>query len=107
MAIGRKEKALILWFRTCLHCQVAQACWSLRAKKRWCLSGTPLQNAIDDLFSYMRFLRFAPFDDFGHFRLHVKEPAARASAQGFQQLQQLLASIMLRRTKSEGKGEGG
>ena len=28
----------------------------LQARARWCLSGTPLQNSVDDLFAYFRFL---------------------------------------------------
>eukprot|EP00775_Hariotina_reticulata_P014056 gene14056-14173_t len=30
----------------------AHAAWALHAKHRWCLSGTPIQNRVDDLFSY-------------------------------------------------------
>jgi SNF2 family DNA or RNA helicase len=32
----------------------AHAAWALRARHRWCLSGTPIQNNINDLFSYFR-----------------------------------------------------
>ncbi|CAN6990904.1 unnamed protein product, partial [Brassica rapa subsp. trilocularis] len=34
--------------------QVARACRILRAKRRWCLSGAPIQNTVDDLYSYFR-----------------------------------------------------
>ena len=34
----------------------ARACFALEARARWCLSGTPLQNSVDDLFAYFRFL---------------------------------------------------
>ena len=32
----------------------ANAAWALVARHRWCLSGTPIQNSLDDLFSYFR-----------------------------------------------------
>lgn len=34
----------------------AHAAFSLRAARRWCLSGTPMQNSLQDLFSYFKFL---------------------------------------------------
>lgn len=76
--------------------QMAHSCWGLRAKRRWCLSGTPMQNSVDDLYSYFRFLRYAPYDDFAQFRKHLKD-----SSTGLQRLQAVLRAIMLRRTKSE------
>jgi len=39
----------------------ARACFALAARRRWCLSGTPLQNRVGELFSLLRFLRAYPF----------------------------------------------
>ena len=39
----------------------AKACFALKADYRWCLSGTPLQNRIGELFSLARFLMIKPF----------------------------------------------
>ncbi|KAI5475780.1 DNA repair protein rad16 [Pseudohyphozyma bogoriensis] len=39
----------------------AKAAFALRAKYRWCLSGTPLQNRVGELYSLIRFLGAAPF----------------------------------------------
>ncbi|XP_057804348.1 helicase-like transcription factor CHR28 isoform X2 [Salvia miltiorrhiza] len=81
--------------------QVARACCSLRAKRRWCLSGTPIQNSIDELFSYFRFLRYDPYNDYKTFGSSIKGPIARDSVKGYQKLQLVLKNIMLRRTKGD------
>ncbi|KAI9841471.1 MAG: DNA repair protein rad16 [Sclerophora amabilis] len=39
----------------------AKACFALKADYKWCLSGTPLQNRIGELFSLLRFLEIQPF----------------------------------------------
>ncbi|KZV41094.1 hypothetical protein F511_14070 [Dorcoceras hygrometricum] len=79
--------------------QVARACCSLRAKRRWCLSGTPIQNSIDELFSYFRFLRYYPYDKYKTFISSIKALISRDSAKGYKKLQVVLTNIMLRRTK--------
>ncbi|KAJ6906919.1 hypothetical protein NC651_017555 [Populus alba x Populus x berolinensis] len=80
--------------------QVALACCSLRAKRRWCLSGTPIQNSIDDLYSYFRFLRYDPYAVYKSFYNTIKVPISRNSLHGYKKLQAVLRAIMLRRTKA-------
>ncbi|KAL0321227.1 UNVERIFIED_CONTAM: Helicase-like transcription factor CHR28 [Sesamum radiatum] len=100
--------AKVGWFRVVLdeaqsiknhRTQVARACWGLRAKRRWCLSGTPIQNAIDDLYSYFRFLRHEPYAVFRTFCEQLKVPIHRSPKNGYKKLQAVLKTIMLRRTK--------
>ncbi|XP_019194750.1 PREDICTED: helicase-like transcription factor CHR28 [Ipomoea nil] len=100
--------ARVSWFRVILDeaqtiknhtTQVARACCSLRAKRRWCLSGTPIQNSIDELFSYFRFLRHDPYADYKTFCSGVKYPIAMNLIQGYKKLQAILRAIMLLRTK--------
>ncbi|KAF8031266.1 hypothetical protein BT93_D0459 [Corymbia citriodora subsp. variegata] len=100
--------AKVGWFRVVLdeaqsiknhRTQVARACWGLRAKRRWCLSGTPIQNAIDDLYSYFRFLRFDPYAVYKTFIANIKTPIQRSPTKGYKKLQAILKTIMLRRTK--------
>ena len=102
-AIGGVE-----WFRVVLdeaqsvknaRSQVAAAVSAVAAKCRWCLSGTPLQNNVDDLFSYFRFLRYEPYGDAASFRALIKEPIRVDPAAGFRRLQAILRAVMLRRTK--------
>ncbi|KAH1056125.1 hypothetical protein J1N35_034190 [Gossypium stocksii] len=101
--------AKVGWFRIVLDeaqsiknhkTQVARACWGLRAKRRWCLSGTPIQNAIDDLYSYFRFLRYDPYAAYKSFCSSIKIPIAKNPAKGYPKLQAILQTIMLRRTKA-------
>ncbi|XP_038981665.1 helicase-like transcription factor CHR28 isoform X2 [Phoenix dactylifera] len=100
--------ARVGWFRVILdeaqsiknhRTQVAGACWGLRAKRRWCLSGTPIQNAVDDLYSYFRFLRYDPYAVYKSFCSTIKMPISKNPANGYKKLQAVLKTIMLRRTK--------
>nr|XP_010924058.1 helicase-like transcription factor CHR28 isoform X2 [Elaeis guineensis] len=100
--------ARVGWFRVILdeaqsiknhRTQVSRACCGLRAKRRWCLSGTPIQNAVDDLYSYFRFLRFDPYASYKSFCSKIKMPINRNPTSGYQKLQTVLKAIMLRRTK--------
>lgn len=42
----------------------AKAVNNLRTQKRWCLSGTPLQNRIGEMYSLIRFLDIEPFSKY-------------------------------------------
>lgn len=104
--------ARVRWFRVVLdeaqtiknhRTKSARACCGLRAKRRWCLSGTPMQNTIDDLYSYFRFLKYEPYSSFSLFRSMIKGPISRGSSQGYKKLQTVLKIILLRRTKGETK----
>lgn len=107
--VDARPLARVGWFRVVLdeaqsiknhRTQVARACWGLRAKRRWCLSGTPIQNAIDDLYSYFRFLRYDPYASYKLFLSTIKAPIQRNSEHGYKKLQAVLKTIMLRRTKA-------
>ncbi|XVE92956.1 hypothetical protein REPUB_Repub01dG0148800 [Reevesia pubescens] len=80
--------------------QVARACSTLRSKRRWCLSGTPIQNAIDDLYSYFRFLKYEPYSVYKGFCNAIKGQIARDYVKGYKKLQAILKIVMLRRTKA-------
>ncbi|KAF9268324.1 hypothetical protein L218DRAFT_995053 [Marasmius fiardii PR-910] len=42
-------------------CNTAKAAFELQGERRWCLSGTPLQNRVGELYSLVRFLGGDPF----------------------------------------------
>lgn len=75
--------------------RVARACFSLRAERRWCLSGTPIQNSVDELFSYFRFLKYDPYDKYKTFVSSIKALISQNSVKGYKKLQGVLRNIML------------
>ena len=57
---------------------------------RWILSGTPIQNSVSDLYSYFRFLKWAPFDKQGVFRSQIADVIKFNAEKGYRKLQQIL-----------------
>ncbi len=74
---------------------------SKKSTHQWCLTGTPLQNKIDDFYSYFSFLRFEPLANQQIFRRMISKPVERNSQQGIDCLKATLFNAMLRRTKKE------
>jgi DNA repair protein RAD5 len=40
---------------------MSRTVYQLNAEYRWCLTGTPTQNSIEDLYSLIKFLKFMPW----------------------------------------------
>ncbi|EYB33365.1 hypothetical protein FG05_10568 [Fusarium graminearum] len=73
---------------------------SLVTDRRWCLSGTPIQNCINDLVSLLRFLKFEPFSNMDVFQQYILEPLRTENVLGSTNpLEMLLQSLCLRRTE--------
>lgn len=83
-------------------CQAAQAACGLVARKRWALTGTPIQNKELDLYSILKFLKCSPFDDLRVWKRWVDNK----NAAGRQRLSTLMKTLMLRRTKQELQAKG-
>lgn len=77
-----------------------KAVCALETSRRWCLTGTPLQNKIDDLSGLFSFVRRFPFDDYGQFQMRIVRPLSRGDPEGLYVLQGALRSMMMRHTKS-------
>ncbi|GAA5961333.1 hypothetical protein JCM3765_004377 [Sporobolomyces pararoseus] len=83
----------------------AEACCEVKARFRWALTGTPIQNSVDDLFSIFKFLgkRVVPrslwsktdFDQWIGIPIKSKQ-----NKLGFERLASILSEIMKRRTKN-------
>jgi len=81
--------------------KVAQGVCALEARCRWCLTGTPMQNTIEDIYSLIAFLRIPPYCDWKSFQTAFIAPIKKGYDQkrGMRRLQALLTAILLRRTK--------
>ncbi|KAI9472360.1 MAG: SNF2 family N-terminal domain-containing protein [Benjaminiella poitrasii] len=89
--------------------KVSIACSQLKARKRWCLTGTPIQNNVNELYSLFRFLRIEPWSDYSTFRRVITNPLQQQTshnnnnggAVAMERLRTILMAVMLRRTKKK------
>ncbi|KAE8449590.1 hypothetical protein EG329_007920 [Mollisiaceae sp. DMI_Dod_QoI] len=98
----------INWFRIVLDeahivrrmgTKLYQAVSMLSARFRWCLTGTPIQNRLEDLASLVAFIRCYPLDNMTEFRKNIISPVLKNGDQGLENMRLLLDSICLRRTR--------
>ncbi|KAH3677577.1 hypothetical protein WICPIJ_008957 [Wickerhamomyces pijperi] len=84
------------------------ACSALVSKFRWCLSGTPMQNSIDELYPLIRFLRIKPYCEFVKFSVDIARPMDSKNKdyydesdheQAIKRVRVLLKAILFRREK--------
>jgi uncharacterized Zn-finger protein len=72
---------------------------------RWCMTGTPIQNSLDDLGALIRYLKVPILGDPTSFRRHIIAPAAPTTGKDwrrpdFASLRLLLGAVCLRRTQA-------
>jgi len=79
--------------------QVFRSVCALDAQHRWCLTGTPIQNRLEDFGSIVEFLRIHPFDDPQRFHSHFVKGLGGANKSAMEKLKTLVQAVSLRRTK--------
>lgn len=80
--------------------KTAKACYDLAAEHRWVLTGTPIVNKLEDLFSLVRFLRVEPWNNFSFWRTFITVPFEAGNfVKALDVVQTVLEPLVMRRTK--------
>lgn len=85
----------------------ARACYELSATHRWVLTGTPIVNRLEDLFSLVRFLKVEPWSNFSFWKTFITVPfESKEYVRALNVVQSVLEPLVLRRTKTMKTPEG-
>ncbi|OTA99364.1 hypothetical protein M426DRAFT_67968, partial [Hypoxylon sp. CI-4A] len=79
--------------------QQFKAAQNINAQKRCCVTGTPIQNSIQDLRSLLAFLYFHPYSEPVFFCKYIVGPLSSQGPDPFQHLRPLLSVVCFRRTR--------
>ncbi|KAI1658260.1 SNF2 family N-terminal domain-containing protein [Daldinia decipiens] len=87
--------------------KTSKACYELSATHRWALTGTPIVNRLEDLFSLVRFLRVEPWNNFSYWRTFITVPfESKNFVRALDVVQTVLEPLVMRRTKDMKTPEG-
>ena len=115
---GSEKTALfgVNWYRVILdeahsvknrNAKSTKAACALDAEYRWCLTGTPMQNNLDELQSLIHFLRIKPYDHLDTWREQITKPMNNGrGGLSIRRLRAFLSAFMKRRTKDVLKQDG-
>ncbi|KAL4920456.1 DNA repair protein rad5 [Aspergillus aurantiobrunneus] len=87
--------------------KTARACYELKGTHRWVLTGTPIVNRLEDLFSLVRFLKVEPWNNFSFWKTFITTPfESKDFVRALSVVQTVLEPLVLRRTKTMKTPEG-
>ncbi|WOK95874.1 hypothetical protein Cni_G04581 [Canna indica] len=98
----------INWWRLCLdeaqmvecnQASMTEMAMRLHAQHRWCITGTPIQRRLDDMYGLLRFLRASPFDVYRWWVEIIRDPYERRDVIAMQFVHNLFKQIMWRSSK--------
>lgn len=82
-----------------------QAMSMLKSEYRWCLTGTPIQNTVDDIYALFEFIRYKFVPNYEIWNLNWKKRLennnARVRERAFKCFQAIVGVVCLRRTKHD------
>ncbi|KAF2434342.1 hypothetical protein EJ08DRAFT_627869 [Tothia fuscella] len=106
----------VKWYRVILdeahsiknrNAKSTKACYALNSHYRWCLTGTPMQNNLDELQSLICYLKIKPYCEMGPWKEQITQPMKNGrGVLAMRRLQYFLKSCMKRRTKDILKKDG-
>ncbi|KAI9636028.1 SNF2 family N-terminal domain-containing protein, partial [Dioszegia hungarica] len=79
--------------------QASRAVADLDAIYRWSLSGTIVNNSLDDVFPHLRFLSISPQSEWSDFKKHITDRVKKAPRLAANRTQAILKTCMIRRHK--------
>ncbi|KAK7275887.1 hypothetical protein RIF29_17013 [Crotalaria pallida] len=98
----------IYWWRVCLDeaqmvesnaAAATEMALRLHSKHRWCISGTPIQRKLDDLYGLLRFLKASPFDGYRWWTEVIRDPYEKGDAGAMEFTHRVFKQIMWRSSK--------
>eukprot|EP00181_Compsopogon_caeruleus_P002274 CAMPEP_0184681504 /NCGR_PEP_ID=MMETSP0312-20130426/4497_1 /TAXON_ID=31354 /ORGANISM="Compsopogon coeruleus, Strain SAG 36.94" /LENGTH=1081 /DNA_ID=CAMNT_0027132403 /DNA_START=149 /DNA_END=3394 /DNA_ORIENTATION=- len=90
--------------------KTAKAAFHLLAHRKWAVTGTPIQNQLNDLFALLHFLQIDPWADFSLWNMKILKPFESGSMEekvrACALVRSIVTPIMLRRRKNTRNLEG-
>ncbi|GAV51823.1 hypothetical protein ZYGR_0AF02940 [Zygosaccharomyces rouxii] len=85
----------------------SKAVMEISSNCRWVMTGTPIINRLDDLYSIVKFLKLEPWAQISYWKMFVSDPFERKDyRQAFDVVNAILEPVFLRRTKQMQDADG-
>ncbi|PNS16994.1 hypothetical protein CAC42_4958 [Sphaceloma murrayae] len=78
-----------------------KGCCSIASPRRWAVTGTPVQNRLDDLGALVKFMKLVPFHEKANWELSFLAKFKSGDSMALDNLKALVGSVMLRRSKKK------
>lgn len=87
--------------------KTAKSLYEISLQRKWILTGTPIINRLDDLYSLVKFLELDPWCNFSYWKTFVTLPFEQKKiSQTLDVIKSILEPIFLRRTKNMKGADG-